>query len=241
MSSKPRPIRAITFDFWMTLFRDANGPERQALRIKALREASGCTEVQARAAFTFAARQFQDYHLRYHRTLDTLDAVRMTGVYLGASFDAPTEQHLAQVYADAIVPHGPVPVEGALEAVRAAAERGSVGILSDTGLSPGRSLRQLLDKHGFTPYFAALVFSDETGCAKPHHRAFEVATRRLGVHPAELLHIGDWEHTDIAGARAVGSRSVRFFGVVDHADRTTQADAALENWGAFPELLRRLV
>lgn len=235
-----RPVRAITFDFWMTLFRDANGAERQALRIAALRRHAGCTEEAARVAFAQAARQFQDYHLRYHQTLTTLDAVRMTGVFLGVRFDEAAERELERVYGGAIVPHGPVPVEGALDAVRLAAERAPVGILSDTGMSPGSSLRQLLGQHGFTPFISAFLFSDETGCAKPHRRAFDLAARRLGVRPAELLHIGDWEDTDIAGAASAGAFGVRFFGVLDHGNRATQADAVLDNWAGFPELLERL-
>ena len=37
---------------------------------------------------------------------------------------------------------------------------------------------------------------------------FEVACKRVGCQPAELLHVGDSLSSDVQGANAVGARSV---------------------------------
>jgi putative hydrolase of the HAD superfamily len=52
--------------------------------------------------------------------------------------------------------------------------------------------------------FDAIVTCGETGVRKPDPRIFLEALGRLGVAPADALHIGDRDGTDGAGARAAG-------------------------------------
>jgi putative hydrolase of the HAD superfamily len=52
--------------------------------------------------------------------------------------------------------------------------------------------------------FDAIVTCGETGVRKPDPRIFLEALGRLGVAPAEALHVGDRDGTDGAGARAAG-------------------------------------
>ena len=44
------PVRAVTFDFWCTLFRDANGEARQQIRIDAFADATGVAKDEAAEA-----------------------------------------------------------------------------------------------------------------------------------------------------------------------------------------------
>ena len=52
--------------------------------------------------------------------------------------------------------------------------------------------------------FDAIVTCGETGVRKPDPRIFLEALGRLGVAPADALHVGDRDGTDGAGARAAG-------------------------------------
>ena len=52
--------------------------------------------------------------------------------------------------------------------------------------------------------FDAIVTCGETGVRKPDPRIFLEALGRLGVAPADALHIGDRDGTDGVGARAAG-------------------------------------
>jgi putative hydrolase of the HAD superfamily len=52
--------------------------------------------------------------------------------------------------------------------------------------------------------FDAIVTCGETGVRKPDPRIFLEALGRLGVAPADALHIGDRPGTDAVGARAAG-------------------------------------
>lgn len=93
---------------------------------------------------------------------------------------------------------------GAERAVRAAAARGPVGVLSNCSV-PGLVTRTL-DRSALDPRrFDAVVASVDVGWRKPDPRAFEAAADRLGVGVAELLHVGDDPRTD-GGAAEAGAR-----------------------------------
>jgi len=234
-------VRAITFDFWCTLFRDAEKDERQQLRVVAVHEVSGAPPGTIHAALDTVWQEFSRHHLEEQRTLRPEDAVRLTARELGVTLDPAAQRRLADVFATAIVHHSPVPIDGALEAVRRAAETAPIALISDTGVSPGRSLKLLMDRHGFTPHFTALIFSDEVGVSKPQPRIFEAAAEALQVGPGELLHIGDLEPTDIAGAHAVGATAALFAGDNGTYRESTAADYVFAHWDDFVDLLPGMV
>lgn len=234
------PIRAITFDFWRTLFRNTNGVERQQARVRALAEATALPEETVASAFKTTWAEFDRTHREDQQTLGPADALRMTLAELETTVPSDTAARLTAAFAEAVLDHGPVPIEGALDALRAAAERFPVGLISDTSVSPGASLRKLLARYGFLDYFQATAFSDEVGVAKPQRPMFEAAARGLGVHPNELLHVGDLEYTDVRGAQALGAKAALF--VADNREflPVTQADYIFHSWQDFVDVLPRL-
>jgi putative hydrolase of the HAD superfamily len=234
-------VQAITFDFWCTLFRDAEKDERQQLRVDAVHEATGAPHEAIHAALETVWREFSRHHLEEQRTLRPEDAVHLAAQELGVTLESAVRRHLAEVFATAIVHHSPVPIDGAFEAVRRAAKTMPIALVSDTGVSPGRSLKQLMDRHGFTPHFTALVFSDEVGVSKPQPRMFEAAARALGVETGNLLHIGDLEPTDIAGAHAVGAKAALFTGDNSTYGESTAADYVFTHWNDFIARLAEIV
>ena len=54
----------------------------------------------------------------------------------------------------------------------------------------------------------AVIDSSVVGYAKPDPRIFEITLERLGVAPAEAVHVGDTPGADVAGARAAGIRPI---------------------------------
>ncbi|RJX49541.1 HAD family hydrolase [Halonotius pteroides] len=84
---------------------------------------------------------------------------------------------------------------GAVEAVAAAGEAGSVGLLSNCAVPTlvARTLsRSALDDEAFD----AIVVSVDCGWRKPDPRAFEAVARQLTVAAAELVVVGDTPATD---------------------------------------------
>ncbi|SMO68356.1 HAD family hydrolase [Halorubrum cibi] len=84
--------------------------------------------------------------------------------------------------------------EGALEAVRTAADRGPVGICSNCAV-PELVPRTLI-RAGLRGEFDAVTTSVGCGWRKPHAKAFEAAAKALGVAPSALVHVGDDPATD---------------------------------------------
>jgi HAD superfamily hydrolase (TIGR01549 family) len=133
-------------------------------------------------------------------------------------------------------------VDGAADALSQLHSMGiPLGVVSDSGISPGRVLRRLLTAGGLMDYLvvSALAFSDEVGVPKPHPRMFQAALAGLGpnANTAATVHIGDRRATDIAGARAIGMRTVRFIGCYEDTSPGPEADVVVTKLNSLPELL----
>lgn len=101
---------------------------------------------------------------------------------------------------------GPVTVrEGAEQALRAASEAGSVGLLSNCSL-PGL-VERTLERAELPVAFDAVVTSVACGWRKPHDRAFEAVADELGVAVPELIHVGDDPRAD-GGGQTTGATVV---------------------------------
>lgn len=69
-------------------------------------------------------------------------------------------------------------------------------------------LRPLLKALNLDGYFEAVLVSCELYFAKPSSVVFEHALRKLGVTPAEALHVGDSAEEDVRGATDAGMHAV---------------------------------
>jgi HAD superfamily hydrolase (TIGR01549 family) len=54
------------------------------------------------------------------------------------------------------------------------------------------------------PYFDEVIFSYETGYAKPDPRIYELACKRLGVRAEQCIFVGDGGSNELDGARQAG-------------------------------------
>lgn len=236
-------IKAITFDFWGTLFKDAFSKERQEYRAKAILRIVGnsITFDSALEALSVAGKEFARCHIEEQRTLTPADAVEIVSLHLGVELGRSQYELLAEEFATAILVYQPEPIENAIDAVRLASEHFPVGLISDTGISPGKSLQRLLDEYGFSKYFMFCCYSDEVGVSKPRPILFEVTAEKLKVKPENILHIGDLEVTDIKGIKGVGGYGGLFVGVNDKYLNNTTADFIFYDWLDFIEKFSSIV
>lgn len=236
------PVRAITFDWWGTLFCDAKTRSRGELRLDILVEVTGAERAAADNALSAVWAAFDRSHRLDQRTLTAEDAVRMACEHLNVCIAPPEIERVAEAFACAVLEYEPQPIEGALEAVQAAAACVPIGIISDTGVSPGRVLRQLMDRNGFTEWFRAFTWSDELGgMAKPRAGNYLHAAQQLGVPVESMLHIGDLPHTDIAGAKAVNARAALFTAVNQQPPGLVAPDYTFATWQEFIDTLPRIM
>ncbi|MBL0175688.1 MAG: HAD family hydrolase [Ignavibacteria bacterium] len=242
-------IRAVTIDFWNTIVGTGNGEARRRYRNAALREAlSGAgvawDEEQVRAAMKHMYEEFERRWFGEQRTMSASESLAALWAYFDVRVDRATHEQVTTAFEDSILVGPPEPLPGAGEVIAALAERYALAVISDTALSPGRALRAVLARHDLERHFRAFVFSDETGVAKPHPKAFATALTALGVEPAEALHIGDIERTDVAGAKDAGMKAILFHAdstaMYFDADAPTRADAVAESWTAVPGIIGTL-
>jgi len=137
-------------------------------------------------------------------------------------------------------------MDGVKESLELLKSKYKLGIVSDTGFSPGTVLRKLLENNSLISYFDVFSFSDETGVAKPHPKAYLTVLDALGCKPVDALHIGDIEQTDIEGAKKLGMKSIRFngdtsFALTPEREEFTIADAEAESWSEIVRIIERIV
>jgi len=237
-------VRAVTFDFWQTLFVPGGGFAARLEALKALVRARR-PELPEEAAGDVLKAAAEENGRQWRAGLQFGAAGLLGHVVekLGLDLDPEERERFLELIEDPPTERELPPVSGAPEAVHRLQERGlRLGIVSDTGFRPGRVLRRQLAATGILDCFepAGLAFSDEVGVPKPHPRIFEAALRGLGVEPGEAVHVGDLKFTDVAGARGVGMRVLRFTGFSDDAEEGPEADAVISSYGELEAALDRL-
>jgi putative hydrolase of the HAD superfamily len=234
---------AVTFDCWNTLLQERNWPVAHGLRVDAL-----CAAVREDGADLDRASVGAAFDVAWQRHMD----LWFTGVASGArevarwslqELDLPLRdvvvEHLTERFQTASHSGEVVALEGTRDTLRALVEAGvRLGVVCDTGLTPGRVVRQHLERFGLLEFFSAELFSDEVGVPKPDARIFEAALDAVAVLPRDAVHVGDLRRTDVAGARAMGMGSVRLTAAHDDSeDDHAEADGVAESHAALLPML----
>lgn len=237
-------IKAITFDFWNTLYKAA--PYAFALRRKFLFEVFARHQIdvsveQVDAAEEVARRNWNRVWREEYCTPPAADWVRWMLEALLITLPPDDFNALADYFDRSLLDADPGPtlIDGAGEAVQRLAERYRLGVISDSGLSIGHTLRQFLQRDGLLDCFTCTTFSDEVGVSKPHTRIFQITLDRLGATPHEAVHLGDLTHSDIAGAKAIGMYAVRLTANYDDANRSVEPDAVVKSYAEFEAWLEK--
>ena len=239
-------IRAITFDFWQTLYQDTPELNRRRQIVRAER----CRRFLADAGLRFTQTEVESgfeaaYALvneMWHRHIGVTEnaCIQRFLETLGIQLEPPQLDHFTQFTADTMfeVPPRVIPTIQGL--VPRLSQKYRLGVISDTGLTPGRVLRQLMAKDGILDHFTAQTFSDETAHTKPEALQFHATLNQLGVTPGEAVHIGDLVRTDIVGAKGAGMKAIRFAGVTKDGQGDTFSDAVIEDYQELEATLERL-
>ena len=219
-------LRAITLDYWDTIYAGASEPERVRRRQEALWHlvaAHGATLSHEafldvyRASAVEAHRWWRDEARGYH-TVDRIDWI-CDAVGLGGERIPRPDREAAAARVDQTLVDVPAPLlAGAADAVRRLGERYRLAIISDTGFASGRAQDALLERDGLRGAFTATIYSMDVGHAKPRPEIFAAALQALGYVPGEVLHVGDNERTDVGGALAAGLRAIRLDAVREGGD-----------------------
>ena len=217
-------IRAVTYDCWGTLLKDRDWEGAWKKRLGALSRSLGIEESEA----DILLKEAWSKHDEAWKQVETFGPGRMAAYCLEARgiFDDDRITDLTREFEEASVEVGVEAVEGAADTMAALRDANiKMALVCDTGLSPGRVVRQMLEDCGLADYLEVFCFSDEVGVPKPGNEIFEKALAGLGVAPPEALHVGDLKRTDIAGAHDIGMHTARFRGV--HDDKSDAPDSPI--------------
>ena len=247
-------INAVTFDLWQTLLLDY--PEQGRTRTRARLE--GTREILALTGEQFSLEQIEQAYWDGVRRCQEIrnahrDVTFLQQVQIFVNFISPrlverlpsaTFQDIAACYSNSFFDYPPGPHPEGVQVLQNVKNMGlRLGMISNTGMTPGVSFRRFLAEHGMLDYFDALTFSDEVGFSKPACEIFNMTLAELGSTPAQAIHVGDHIFNDVAAARACGLKTVWIEGFCerpDHDDPTTEPDISVATLGQVPEAIRRL-
>jgi putative hydrolase of the HAD superfamily len=118
---------------------------------------------------------------------------------------------LTEAFVSPILDEPPSLIDGAKETLQwIMNESYKIGLICNTGRTPGRTIRILLERLGMINYFDVTIFSNELGIRKPDPRIFLYTLNQLKSRPKNSLHVGDIVELDVLGAKNAGMISVHF-------------------------------
>ncbi|MSP78323.1 MAG: HAD family hydrolase [Dehalococcoidia bacterium] len=244
-------LRAVTFDLWQTLMHDSReaGRSRTALRMAAVQAALESEGIhtdldrlrQAGRSCYLACDAIRDREedIAFNDQVDCF----LDFVEAGLSKRLPTGtlNVVRDAYGSMPPPNVPIIAPGALDVVRTLKSDGyALALISNTGATPGSTLRNLLAESGILKYLDPLIFSDEVGLSKPSRRIFQLTLDRLGLQPPEAVHVGDHPKMDILGAKRAGLRTVQVFWTDTYEKVDVEPDANIQVLADLPQALATL-
>ncbi len=250
-------ITTVTFDLWQTLLVDKPdlGRTRANARLagtqRVLEDAGKGYDLEricdAYWACNRKCREIRERHLDVSFSdqvgifVDSIDS----GLVETLNRESPGSMGaITRVYADSFLEFPPPAHGDALTALRGIKDLGlRIGLISNTGMTPGATFRTYLANTGMLGYFDALTFSDEVKLSKPCNEIFLMTLRSLGASPAQTVHVGDHIQHDIAGAKECGLNTVWITGFSERTepdDPCTEPDETVDSLGEVVPAIARL-
>ena len=121
--------------------------------------------------------------------------------------------------------------------LRALGKRFRLGIVTD---APRNKAWQRLVLCGLDSMFEFVVTADDAGKKKPHRAPFELALKKLGVGPSEVLFVGDRADRDMVGAKKMGMKTCLAGYGVGKGTKSIKQKNKIENFKNLPDVLPEL-
>jgi len=235
-------LEAVTFDLWYTLVYNRNYGEFRLPELERVLNEYGreLTPEEVNEAyisgFRYSSRMIPAEGYRHIETHEIVDKVLKT---VGYSSDTIRDE-LVRIYEEAILCNPPRLKEGVFKVLDYVRPRYKVGLISVTGVSPGRIMRDILRDHGIFHYFDVLTFSDEVKLVKSNPRLFTSCLEELNTEPCKAIHVGDSFKSDIVGAIDAGMRTIWIKTREQNKEKGYEPDKVIKSLRELPEVLRSL-
>ena len=248
-------INAVTFDLWQTLILDNRelGQQRAQVRLDGARDLLAEQGVhhdpdhirEAYRGCYRACRAVRNNNADVSFREQVEIFVNLIEEGLVARLPEPTVAEIERIYAESFFDYPPRFHEATRQTLQSVSEMGlRIGLISNTGMTPGYTFRQFLQQHGLADYFQTMTFSDEVLLAKPSDEIFLMTIGALESSPANAIHVGDHVSNDVVGANRVGMKSVwirGFYEPEDPNDPESKADAEVDDLSGVATAIRDLI
>ena len=206
-------IQAIMFDLWNTLIINKSYSKQRVERLFQF--------LQERDISLSFEELTTAYDRRFHLTEVTFEEIEFRHIYTeDRILNVLTELNIViskddldiikQDLESLMLQDPPLLKTSVKKSLEILASNYQIGLISNTGVTPGRVLCKVLDGHKILDLFDVTVFSDETGYFKPHLKMFEIPLKKLNCKSENAIHVGDMLETDIKGANDIQMTSVWF-------------------------------
>jgi putative hydrolase of the HAD superfamily len=233
METGEHAIRAVIFDLWGTLLFENDGASvrRAYARCRNLTQALNNLGVQISfEEISVAVKETVSSLMTMwdtNRDIGYIDQIRLIIMKLSReSLDLRQEwmNELVSAYTSSILEVPPYLNPEARKALEDLKKHHKlIGLICNTGLTPGIGLRKLLANESVSRYFDLMIFSEEIGIRKPDPSIFHLAAHRLDVQPTEIVHVGDSLKMDVWGAKNAGLTAIHFLSQ-EGRDRIAESD-----------------
>jgi putative hydrolase of the HAD superfamily len=233
LSAGKPSIKAVTFDLWETLLFEKNGWNLRRTNARCESVAQTLSKFGVKISVERLALAFKkmaswlESVWRMNNEVTHLDQIRF--IIRTASEGSITIKEewiddLSSAYVSPFFKVTPYLNPDASKVLQWLEDRNKlIGLMCNTGLTPGFGLRRFLAREDLAEYFDLMLFSDEVGIRKPNPKMFQIATQRLKVKPYEIVHIGDNLKSDVWGAKNAGFKAIYLSTEVGR-DRIAESD-----------------
>jgi len=195
-------IEAFSLDLWNTLIR--SNPEGRYNRIKWLATKTNREEEEVKLVSEEIKRLGNESMISTGVQFSANTALERILQKLGHTPSAKELAEIRDFYDQSILLYPPLIDRADQEALVALSQEYPLYLVSNTMLTEGRVMRELLSSLGIISVFEGIIFSDEAGFAKPSRQIFE-SLPALGSHQSKCVcHVGDDLRTDREGAKRMG-------------------------------------
>ena len=249
-------IKAVTFDLWHTLLTESSANYSEKLnddrttRTHDVLKNSGyrISYEDVKMAYEESGMELKELW-KGEKDISITDQLKILTSHLSRyskSIDEKFLKSLEKPYVEGVLRFEPSLIEGAKETIESLKTNCLIGLISNTGRTPGKILRTILENYGLDKHFDVLTFSGEVGIRKPHRKIFEDTLANIGIKPQESVHVGDDFNADIIGAKNAGMKAILYNKYNDcdaldsYSDSQTKPDAVINELTDVINLVKRM-
>ncbi len=226
-------IKAVTFDLWETLLFEKDGASQQRTIVRCKNLACALSKLgikvtveQVESALNKMICSLLEIWDK-NKDVTYLDQINLIVKHASNGSVMLSEQSVEELSSAYISPVFEVRPYINPDAQKVLQELESknrlIGLICNTGLTPGSGLRRFLSDENMAEYFDVMTFSDELGIRKPDPKIFLSTAKKLKVKPYEVVHVGDNLKSDVWGAKNAGLKAI-YFSSTAGRDKIAESD-----------------